>query len=194
MAITLKDGTGSGSHAKVTENGRITTLSVEEGIAAHHAFEGQSYNINTGTVNLTSASKSALLYFKNNEDEPIIVTGFFYLLGNPNNTGETLVQIERNPSSASFSTALTPINRDFGSQNTLTVDCYKGAEAATLSGGTVAIESLFSGVGRQTVLVGAVILRKGNSIGVTVTPPTSNTSMNVQIAMAVYKAIETTEV
>jgi hypothetical protein len=194
--VYIKDGAGSGLSAKVSKEQRLHTLSVSETIAAHHAFDGHAYNFNTGTINLTSANKSALAYIKNNEDDPLVITGFFYLLGNTDGTGDTLVQIERNPTGGTLisgGTAQAPVNRDFGSNNTLTADALKGAEGSTLTGGTVAIESIFSGVGRQAVIVGAIVLRKGNSVGITITPPASTTDMDVQLAMALYKATELTQ-
>jgi hypothetical protein len=192
MSNQLKDGTGTGRLAQVNYSNKLMTLSVSESVAIHHTFLGLGYNINTGTINLTSANKSALLYLKNNGDSDIVINGFFYLLGNSDGTGDTLVQVERNPTGGTIVSGASdtaPINKDFGSANVLTADSFKGAEANTLTGGTVVIESLFASQGRKS-LVGAagVILRKGNSIGITVTPPASNTDMDVQIALSVYEA------
>ena len=195
MSTTLRDGTGKGTLAEVTSSNKLMTLGVTETISAHHAFEGDAYNVNTGTINLTSANKSALLYFKNLEDEDIVITALFYLLGNSDGSGDTLVQVERNPTGGSITTAGTsfvPVNRNFGSNKTLNVTCEKGAEADTLTGGTVAIESVFNAVGRKVLSVGAIVLPRGSAIGVTVTPPASNTDMDVQIAMSCYKVQETT--
>lgn len=192
----IKDGTGGGYQAKVTSTHRLYVNGVTEDIASHHTFLGESYNINTGTITLSSANKSAVLYIKNNESEPLVINSFIYLLGNSDSTGDTLVNIERNPTGGTIvsgASSVTPINRDFGSNNSLTVDSYKGAEANTLTGGTVAIGSIFASSGRYVVTVGAVILRKGNTLGVTVTPPPSNTDMDIQIAVSCYRAVETTE-
>jgi hypothetical protein len=198
-ATTIIDGTGSGKLAAVTKEQRLTTLAVSETIAAHHAFDGEAYNYNTGDVTLTNANESAIAYFKNNEDEPIVISGLVYLLGNSDQTGgDTLVTVYRNPTAGTIvddATAVTAlVNRDFSSSNTLTADAYKGDQGKTLTGGVVLLDSRFAGVGRKFLSVGAIILRKGNSIGVTVTPQTSNTSQVIQIAMNIYKATETTEV
>jgi hypothetical protein len=195
--IIIKDGKGSGVSAKVSSTNKLSVLAVSEDIAAHHAFEGNAYNINTGTINLTSANKSALLYVKNLEEKDLIINAFFYLLGNSNITGvDTLVQVERNPTGGdliSGGTAFLPVNRHFGSKNTLNVTCLKGAEGDALSGADdIVVESLFSGVGRKTVAVGAIIVPRGTSVGVTITPPTGNTSMNVQMALAAYLVEEDT--
>jgi hypothetical protein len=194
MSTTLRDGTGKGTLAEVTSSNKLMTLGVTETISAHHAFEGDAYNVNTGTINLSGANKSALLYFKNLEDEDIVVTALFYLLGNSDGTGDTLVQVERNPTGGDVTsgTNFVPVNRNFGSNKTLNVTCKKGAYNDSLTGGTVAIESIFNAVGRKTVSVGAIVIPRGSAIGVTVTPPAGNTDMDVQIAMACYKVQETT--
>lgn len=197
MPTTIKDGTGDGHSAQVTSSNKLMTLAVSESISAHHAFHGDAYNLNTGNITLTSASKSAVLYFKNLEDSDLVVTGLFYLIGNSNTSGgDTLIQFERNPTGGtvvSAGTSFTPVNRNFGSSKTLNVTCESGAEGKTLTGGTVAIESIFSGPGRKSLSVGAVIIPRGASLGVTVTPQTNNTSQDFQIALSVYRVNESTE-
>jgi hypothetical protein len=197
--LILTDGTGNNYKARVTPENRIETLTVTETIAAHHAFDGEAYNINTGNISLSSGNKTACWYLKNNDEKPLVITSFFYLLGaNTDGSGDTLVQIERNPTGGdliSGGTAFVPVNRDFGSNSVLDATCLKGAEGDALTGGTVVIESLFNSAspGRQTISVGAIVLRQGNSIGVTVTPATSTSAMDVQIAAGVYRATESTE-
>lgn len=194
---TIRDGTGNSYGLKIDSQNKAQTLSVTEGIAAHHAFSGEAYNINTGTFSIASANKSALLYLKNNEDAPLVITALFYLIGT--NTGGTTnhtIQVERNPTGGTLvdsGTDFVPINRDFGSAKTLTVDCKKAdQEQRTVTGGTVVVESIFSGEGRQVVSVGAIVLRKGNSIAVTITPKTSTSAMDIQTAIACYRATEIT--
>lgn len=189
MAV-LEDGSGTGREAKVDALFRLNTNALSQPLSDHYVANGHAYNVNTGNVTLTSANESALLYLKNNEDEKIVVTAFIYLLGNSDQSGgDTLVQVLRNPTAGTIidnAVAQVPVNRDFGSSNTLTsVLSYKGVEGDTLTDGTIAVESLFSAAGRQTITV-PVVLEKGNSIGITYTPQTSNTSQTIQIAMAIY--------
>jgi hypothetical protein len=186
----IQDGKGTKNLAKVDGEGRLHTESVVQTFAEKVAFDGDSYNINTGTINLTSANTSGTLYMKNTGSENIVITAFFYLLGNTNGTGDTLVRVFRNPTTGTLisgGTAITPVNRNFGSAKALSATVLKGAEGDTVTNGTVVVESLFSGQGRQTVAVGAIILVPGNTIAFTIKPPTGNTSMDVQFAMAVYR-------
>lgn len=186
----LKDGTGKGYQAKVDINNRLEVSSITETISANKTHLGYSYNINTGTIALTSANESALLYLKNTGINPIVITALFYLLGNSDGTGDTLVQVIKNPTTGTLvsgGTTVTPINRHFSSSRALTATTKKGVEGSTITDGTVVIESIFNSVGRKTVSVGAIILTQGNSIAIEMTPPSGNGAMNVQMAIALYE-------
>jgi hypothetical protein len=186
----IQDGRGTKNNAKVDGEGRLHTEGVVQTFAEKVAFDGDAYNINTGNINLTSANTSGTLYMTNTGSENIVITAFFYLLGNTNGTGDTLVQVFRNPTTGtliSSGTSFSAVNRNFGSAKNLAATILKGAEGKTVTDGDVIVESLFSGQGRQTVTVGAIILVPGNSIAFTIKPPTGNTSMDVQFAMAAYK-------
>jgi hypothetical protein len=187
--MKIQDNTGDGYGAKVDSHNRLWTdsLVVDESVSA--TFEGNAYNVNTGTINLTSANPSAVLYMQNDGNEDVVVTALFYLLGNSNGSGDSVVDVYRNPTAGtivSSGTNFAAINRDFGSANDLEAVLKKGAEGQTITDGTVVISSIFSGVGRQVVAVGALILRPGNSIGIVVEPPAGNTSMDIQAALSCY--------
>ena len=187
MSVTRDSGTRKGQ--AVNSLGMAHGIDVTYSIAEYYASKGHAYNFNTGNITLTSGSESSVAYIENSEDEDLIVTLLVYLLGG--STGgaageEHLVQIMRNPTAVSYSTAQAPVNRNCKSFNTLNGNFYKGAEAATSTAGTVMIESVFSSEGRQTVNVGAVVVGKGNSIAIDITPKASNTSMVIQAAVGMY--------
>jgi len=191
MGVQITGGTGRGYVAKVDEFNRI---SVKSDIATESEFftdRGRGFNINPGTITLTSANKSSLLYLKNNADEVLVIDSVIYLLGNTTNastTADTLVEIERNPTSGTLISAastVTPSNRNFSSGITLSADVYKGAEGSTITSGCVSISSLFASAGRYALPVG-LLMGVGSTISISVTPKTDNTNMDVQIAMSVY--------
>jgi len=194
--FSIKDGTGRGTSAEVTESYKLMTLSVTEAISAHHAFEETAFNINTGNITLTSANASSVLYLKNNDDADMVIESFIYNLGSSTGgSGFTQVQVERNPTSGtviSGGTSFDAVNRNFGSAKTLTATSKKGAEGSTSSGGTVCLDSIFPSAGRNVISVGAIILPRGASLAVKVTPPTSNTSQTIQIAVSLYMVQEQT--
>ena len=65
MSDFIKDGTGSGYRAEVDSKNRLRTMAVVESGGTTAALVGDLYNINTETINLTSANASSLLYIKN---------------------------------------------------------------------------------------------------------------------------------
>jgi hypothetical protein len=76
----IEDGSGKGNLAKVNDENQLATNAVTVSRSDFEMERGNAYNYNTGTVNLTSANKSALLYMENTGTRDIIITGFFYLL------------------------------------------------------------------------------------------------------------------
>jgi len=107
--------------------------------------------------------------------------------------GDSKVEILRNPTAGTLvdsGVAFLEVNRNFNTSRSLSKTLLKGSQGSTLTDGTVAIESIFSSVGRKTVSVGAIVLSKNNSVGIRVTPPAGNSDMDVQIAMSVYEERE----
>lgn len=188
--VRIKSGAGNGKDAYVTTDNQLQVASRMETQEAHETELGNAYNINPGTINLTSANASALLYLKNTGDNPLKITTSITLLGtSTNGSGDWQVEVLRNPTAGTLlsGTAYVPLNKNFGSANTLTGTALYGAEASTVtaSDGTI-IDSLYSSSGRKTVPV-SLELPKGTSVAVRVTPPTGNTSANVQVALAVFE-------
>lgn len=191
MYQVILDGTGNGNKAKVDKDNRVHALSVSATVQENGAIDGNTYNVNTGSINLTSSNESALLYFKNNGANDIQITSIGYLIGNSTGgIGDLQPKIIRNPTGGTIvSNAVNVpvlINKNFGSFNSLTVDAYKGAEGDTLTGGEDGYYSLLPGDARAYLInTGVLQLPKGSSIGITMTPQTGNTSMNVQVFMSV---------
>lgn len=188
--VLIDDGRGGGRKAAVNVNNHLLCDAVTADIATELAFQGNSYNINTGTINLTTTGSSSLIYVKNTGTKNIIVHALFYLLGgNPAVSGSdnSKVEVLRNPTAGTIITnavAQEAVNRDFGSTRTLEADIYKGVEGDTFTDGSVAIESIFNTNGRKVVNVGAILLPKSSSIGLRLTPPPQSTDWDVQLAIS----------
>lgn len=188
----IKDGGGTGKSAKVTPDNRLDVSARSVDLSVQEAFEDDAYNINTEDITLTSANESGLLYLKNTGANDIVISAFFYLLGNSTGgSGDWLVEVYRNPTGGTLisgGSAIVGHNRNFGSNKALTATILKGTEGSTITGGTVAISSRLSSGGRKVVSIGAIILPRDKSVAVSVTPQTSNSSVKVQIAAAVYES------
>lgn len=191
MSEQIIDGTGSGKKAKVDAQNRLHTHSVSEGLVEHASANGNSYNINTGTLTLTSSNESGLLYLKNNADSDVHIASIGYLMGNSTGgTGDINITVVRNPSLGTVvsDASLVDINenKNVGSSKELTVNAYKGGEGKTITNGDPLYYSLVAGSARGYVIsTGTVVIPKGGAIGVKLTPQTGNTSMNVQVFMSV---------
>jgi hypothetical protein len=193
MGFNIEDGTGQGYLAKVDSLNRIRTFSIIEPDVDAASELGNSYNFNTGIINLTSANKSAVFYVKNNGDNQLVVPTLFYLLGNSTGgSGDVLITVLRNPTAGTIISGasdmeMNGVNRNFGSSKGLTVDAYKGQEGSTFTDGDKVIESIFNQTPtRAAISVGAIVLPKGSSIGIDITPAAGNTSLDVEFAAAVY--------
>lgn len=192
MAEQILDGTGSGKRAKVDENNRLQVFCVSETLNLEAARSGESYNINTGAITLTSANKSAVLYIKNNEDKQFIINEIIVILGaSTGGTGDLTVELIRNPTLGTIVSGAVDAdiisNRDFGSSKVLVADVFKGAEGNTITDGTNFGDTTRSSASTVVTFdADVVVLPKGTSIGVNVTPQSSNTSMSVKVAVVGY--------
>ena len=188
----IQDGTGKGYLAKVDNDNRLYTKSIVSTEQEHESSNGLAYNINTGIITLTNATKTPVLYLKNNEEFDLIIDTVLYMTGaSTGGSGNVLVEIVRNPTAGTIVSGASDVemnvNRNFGSTRSLSVNAYKGATGSTLTDGVKFIESILStATQRVAVSVGAVIIPKGSSIAVQITPPTGNTSMATEWAISCY--------
>jgi len=178
--------------AKVDVNNRLHVLSVSEGFNIEAALLGDNYNINSGNINLTTANKSAVFYLKNNEDLKFVIEDVLVILGNSTGgSGDLQVDILQNPTTGTIVDnavlAQTVVNRNFGKTSTsLDADVYKGVEGDTFTNGTLFADTTRTGAGVIEFDADVIILEKGSSLGIEVTPQSGNTSMSVKIAVVGY--------
>jgi hypothetical protein len=184
----ITDGAGTGYKAKVNGNQRlyVNAVTITEDEQANKI--GNAYNINTGEITLTSAAQTPVLYLKNNEDQSIHITAVAIGLANSDGTATDMTKIVfvRNPTAGTIVSSPVNVdingNRNYGSNNTLTADAYKGATGKTMTDGDDHI--LVYGTARSRVFVTIdEIIPKGSSFGLKITPPSSNTSMTVYAAV-----------
>jgi len=190
--MQIIDATGTRLGAKVDENSRLHTnsLTIEEQSAS--AESGDAYNINTGDITLTTATESSIIYLKNNEDRDLVVPAIIYLFGtSTGGTGDTVIDVIASPTGGTTISNANDVavneNKNFGSKRSLGADAFKGAEGETMTGGSVAFSTrLPAGKFPYAIQTGDIVLPKGAAMGIKVTPQASNTSMTIQIALAVH--------
>jgi len=199
MSVSIKNG-GNGNVAMVDRDNRLHTFAVSRPVVEESTQQEKSYNINSGLITLTSAGESGILYFKNGEDVDFIINTIVVIMG-PSTGGSTSdtthIRVYKNPTTGTLISGATVAdissNRDFGSSNTLSSSLsYKGAEATTITDGSVHIESLVSPGSRVAFNIGEV-LRKGNSIAVSLEPNDSTTSMKAMVAIIGHLEVDTSD-
>ena len=190
MGFQILDGTGRNVKAKVDDSNRLYTQSVNRSEREEESLAGEAYIVGTGFVNLTTSGTSAVLYFKNNEDVDLIITRF--LVGVKKSAGgtENFVTgiIYKNPTSMVSGTGnpLAINNVNFGSSNTVDADSEIGQQGALLAGGSAYLATV-APTENLTSEVASTILPKGSSIGVFITPPPGNTSIDVSVGINLHK-------
>ena len=187
----IKGFNNPGYYANVDDKGRIEAHSVGITEQAATALNGNSYNFNTSTITFGTANETPVFYISNiGESRPIIIPRVFITFGaSTGGTGEISGKIYYNPTGGDILTAQTkdPQNFNAGSSKTLQVDSRIGADGVTFSGGTDPVEFLFPGASSRW-LVGfeTIVLPRGSSMLLTITPPTGNTSMVLQAGCNIY--------
>ena len=192
MTDYIQDGTGSGSRAKVDSKNRLHSFSTIETGGTEAALDGDLYNVNTGTVVLTSANESALLYMKNTDSVSWVINRVFYNAGTSiGGAGDFLAEVVANPATGTLIDSgvdLPVYNLNFGSSKSLTSISKKGVEGSTVTDGQVRVGTIIPTSGTRVLIsFDSIILEPGSSIGVTITPQTGNTAMNIQVGLNIYR-------
>jgi hypothetical protein len=189
--LQIKDGKGSGKLAEVDHENRLKTRSVTRSEIAHSVDEGKAWNVGTDFIELTDDSESALLYLTNTGAEELEVD-LYIILTKPSTGGASedgIVKIYRNPTAGTLltsGTAITAVNMNFGTIGDPETTILKGAQGYTV---TASEGVLRSKVGADNRLLLGVLtkLTRGAAVAVTYTPPTGNTSMEVEAVIELYE-------
>lgn len=187
------DNTG----AKVSKNQRLETESLTLIEKDRAAIRGWKFNINTGDITLTNATRTSVLYIKNEDQYDLSINALIYNLGNSTGgSGDILIHVLRNPTTGGIITNANNVavgvgveaNQNFSSTNQLTGKFYKGAtgETALTGGSQTILTRSAANSGRIFLDLGNLILPKGTAVGIDYTPPTGNTSQIVQFACACH--------
>jgi hypothetical protein len=194
MADQIIDGTGSGSRLRVDSNNQIHTFSLTRSNTQDAVRKGNAYNINTGLIGLTSATESAVLYFKNDEspvngESSFVVDAIAIGIDDEGTTtGMSLITIIKNPTAGTIVDGATAVdmsaNRNFGSSASLstTTLVYKGAEGNTFTNGED-FAQFMQQPGTRGYYTIDIEVPRGSSIGVKIDTDTSVGTTNVYVAL-----------
>ena len=194
MGRTIKDGTGSGYEAAVDKTNRLKSRSISEDAWVEAVQNGDHFAVTSGQVTLTTADESAMFYLKNDDSSDIVVDRV--ILNTQDSTGGTLdkfnLKINFGPSGMTSGSGndLTQVNTNLGSSKTLTLTSEKGLEGASLDNGSVAGNWEIENPTYFRAISVRWYLPKGSSIGLSIVPPTGNTSMVATVALNVHRVSE----
>jgi hypothetical protein len=191
-------GAGGNIGMHVDQNEQAHVYAVTEAESLRATEKGNSYNINTGLIGLTSATESAVLYFKNDEapvngESNIVIDGVIIGIDDEGTTtGMSTATILRNPTAGTIVSGASAVdanaNRNFGSSNTLssTSLAYKGAEGNTFTDGTD-FGILLQQPGTRVHYPLDIDLPKGSSIGIKLDTDTSGGTTNIYVALLLHR-------
>lgn len=181
MGEVLEDGTGTGNKAQVFKSKRLSTQSLSLPARLGASDDERAFSMNSGSITLTSANESGVLYLKNNEADNLRIDGIGVAFeASTGGTGLVRINVYRNPTTGTLISDATdaPIvsNANFSSSIELAADVFIGGVASTVTDGTV---HTYTTQSTQTgaLLTTAIVLGKGASLAITFTPPSGNTSI-----------------
>lgn len=180
--MKIQDGTGSGYSTQVDSSNRLRTRGVFSTEQNEEAGRGNAYLLSSGFITLTSASESAVMYLRNDEDSDLVLTRF--LISALDSTGGTkgyaTLALYSNVTGMTSGSGnpLEPRNLNFGSTNELDNTSELGQEGASLINGD-SFGGFILPLEQLTSETSSIILPKGASLGATITPPTGNTSLTI---------------
>lgn len=187
----IKDGTGSGYLAKVDSENKLQVRAVQQSEFSHALDEGVTWNIGTGFLTLTSDAQTPLVYIKNTGLVPLEISTYVFLTrastGGASEDG--LIEIVRNPNAGTIvtdETSVSPFATNFSSAKNPNADIYSGGSGKTISGYDGTLRS-FVGASSRFLLPIETRLEQGASLGILYTPPTGNTSMEIEVIFELYE-------
>jgi hypothetical protein len=189
----LIEGPTKGTKMKVNDDGSINAVTASHGFLEHESLVGRGYNIVTEKITLTSAGESGVLYVQNTNPDLMLVLDSLVLTLGASTGGAASARSEvisyRGPTGGtliSAGTDITPVNRNLGITTPAQMVAKKGAEGATITGGTVMLHSATTAI--ISLNRAAIGIPNGSSFAMSITPPLGNTNMSAFVNILCYYA------
>jgi len=194
MTTVIKSGS-DGNTARVDDKARLHTFSVVQPQNVNSGREGQTFFIRSPILNLTSESESFILFGKNEDSVSWIIEELTTLTGvSAGGSGELSSRYVINPSGGtllSSGSEVTPINLNIGHPQQLGSKVLSGVEGSTATGGIPIEPSMIVSDQSEKKFTGSpIVIPTGVSFAFSITPPTGNTGMNVQLDIVLFRDVE----
>jgi hypothetical protein len=184
---TIRSGSNN-EVAEVDSSNRLLTKATTIESIIQASLNADGYLFNTSLLTLTSDSESCIAYWKNEEDSDVLVKSLTLNVGVSDGTGDIYMNQLINPTAGTVISTATPallVNTNTTSLNTMEALHYEGTEGSTLTGEAFRITTIHQ-EGTSDTLEYNVIVRKGGSLGLCLTPPTGNTNMKLTFSALMY--------
>lgn len=184
-----ESGVGIRHPQAVDSSGHALTRAVTESEQREALELGEAYSLNTGNITITAAS--GILYFKNDELDPFVITSIDLGVGTGTTSDIGEVTIYRNPTAGTLIDGASAVdmrqNRNTGSSKVLrsTTLAYKGASGNTITDGS-ALAMLYQGASGRLLAEIPIEVERGGSIAVHYDPKLSGGNCKVYAALAGY--------
>ena len=198
----IRDGTGRGRFAKVTNGNRLLTQTITEPISAERSRKGKLYGIGTGNLSLGGSFDGPVLWFRNDSDTELmfvqkIIFGWNGGTSSRNTTVFSLINYqttEPTGANTSIDFQIENINKSGSSAAVTFADAtghkWDGSGSAGMtgtSGGFAQIPNRLA-IGNHSIPIdGEIILGKSDSMRFDVTPDEAGL---FNVAVVVYLAPE----
>jgi len=187
MPDTIRDGQGRGFLAGVNKDNQLVTRTTSLDQRGKSAIDGNYYEGTTGLITLTDANETAMLYVKNDETDSnsffMIDKIFVDVWASTGGAGGNLtIKYYRNPTVTGGSSA-DAYCTNFATSGTASFTLTKSL--TTMTGD---VWWIGQGTDSSAIAIdeGKFCVPPGYSFGVSITAPTSNSSMDVNINIAGY--------
>jgi hypothetical protein len=193
MGVTIEGSNNPKSELAVTQRGQAFTVGVVETEQQNAASDGLAFNINTDIITLTNDAETPIFYFKNvNESNQLKISRIFksILQSTGGAGGSVAANIYKNITGGTIlsSTELTIENFNFGSAFELNAEARIGGTGVTWTGTKTNINFLFPTDNiRVLTAFDHIIIQRGVSFLLTITPPAGNTSLDVLAGCNIFR-------
>lgn len=184
MPDTIRDGSGKGYLAKVNADQQLITRATAVEQRLESAIDHNYFELTTGLITITDAVETPMFYMKNNSATKQIVVDRIFIdtWDSTDGAEDGVIEYYRNPTVVG-GTATVPACTDFGSTDV--ADGTFLVSPTSLTGTEWAKLYLPEQYG-LVIEEGRFTLPQGSTFGMSIVPPTGNTSMKININCAFF--------
>lgn len=153
MADFIKDGTGKGYLAQVDSNNRLQSYAViEEEPSFINRVEKEMYSAPFNGSIIAASGGNIIAYLKNTSEKDLVISQMKHRCEVASGSVSVLLNVSGTPGGTI--TAITPANRNAGSNNSANCDLYSSTDITGLSGGRT-VAGLFGKVDNEFEFLGS---------------------------------------